>query len=131
MSSIASSPRKVVLIEDSDDLLEMTRELLERHGHTVWAARSGLEGIAAILEQQPDVALVDVGMPEVDGYEVVRRRVHSDPMGRRVYLVALTGFTHDAAKVRAHDAGFDLHLAKPINIAQLHEVLRRAAPSGQ
>jgi CheY-like chemotaxis protein len=130
MSPTSASPRKIVVIEDSDDLLEMTRELLERQGHTVYTARSGLEGVTTILANQPDVALVDVGMPELDGYEVARR-VRADPGGRRVFLVALTGFTHADAKARAQSAGFDLHFAKPIDIARLHEVIQRATPSPQ
>jgi CheY-like chemotaxis protein len=104
----------------------MTRELLESCGHTVYATRSGLEGVTAILQHQPDIAFVDVGMPGIDGYEVARR-VRADPRGRRVFLVALTGYTHEAAKTRAQAAGFDVHFAKPINIAMLHELLERAA----
>lgn len=85
----------------------------------------GLEGVAKLLELVPDVALVDVGLPGIDGFEVARRvRAHSEC--ERSYLVALTGYGGPETRERAERAGFDLYLTKPISIAKLPEVIGRS-----
>ena len=86
------------------------------------AAKDGLEGLARLLEFRPDVALVDVGLPSIDGYELARR-ARAAPGGDNLYLVALTGYGGPETKSRALDAGFDLHITKPIDIDQLPMIL--------
>jgi CheY-like chemotaxis protein len=117
---------EILLVEDNDDAREMLRELLEIAGHRVRVAADGPTGLAAALEHVPDVALVDIGLPGLDGYEVARRiRAWSDGP-RRPFLVALTGYglpeDHDAAL----RAGFDEHLVKPVDEDALRTVLARA-----
>jgi CheY-like chemotaxis protein len=88
-------------------------------------AVDGLEGVAKLLELVPDVALVDVGLPGIDGFEVARRvRAHAEC--ERSYLIALTGYGGPETRAKAERAGFDLYLTKPISIAKLPEVIARS-----
>ena len=113
--------RRVLVIEDNEDSRDMLRQLLEHAGHEVHDAGDGLQGIDAALRLEPDVALIDVGLPEIDGYEVARRiRAESR---RDMLLVALTGYGLAEDRERALAAGFDLHLVKPIDFDRLFEVL--------
>ncbi len=116
-------PRKrVLIVEDSEDVRETLKEFLEELGHEVAVAADGLEGVAKLLELVPDVALVDVGLPGIDGFEVARRvRAHAEC--ERSFLVALTGYGGPEIRDRAERAGFDLYLTKPISIARLPEVI--------
>ncbi len=119
-------PRKrVLLVEDSEDVRETMKEFLEGLGHEVVVAVDGLEGVAKLLEFLPDVALVDVGLPGIDGFEVARR-VRAHHQWERSYLVALTGYGGPEIRDRAERAGFDLYLTKPISIAKLPEVIGRS-----
>ncbi|MBL8953479.1 MAG: response regulator [Myxococcaceae bacterium] len=125
----ASTPavkREVVLVEDSEDVRETLRELLEHLGHTVEVAQTGLEGVECVLKKRPQIALVDIGLPGIDGYEVARR-VRASRDGRDVYLVALTGYGGSEVAAAAKSAGFDAHLTKPVDVDVLTEVLERRA----
>jgi signal transduction histidine kinase/ActR/RegA family two-component response regulator len=117
--------RRIVLVEDSDDLRNTLKELLETLGHEVTVAVSGPEGVSRLLDMRPDVGLVDVGLPGIDGYEVARR-VRAEPGGDKVYLVALTGYGGPDTTAKAEGAGFDLHLTKPVDIKQLQQVVQQA-----
>jgi signal transduction histidine kinase len=120
----ASPPprRRVVVVEDREDVREMLKELLEELGHEVEEAADGLEGAAKVLEVLPDVALVDVGLPGIDGFELARR-VRASQQGGSLYLVALTGYGGSEVRAKALEAGFDLHLVKPLNVSDLPQVL--------
>ena len=122
-----NAPRKrsVLIVEDSEDLRDTLKEFLEDLGHEVAVAASGPEGVAKLLALRPDVALVDVGLPGIDGYEVARR-VRAEPGGDKLYLVALTGYGGPEAKAKADGAGFDLHFTKPVDISELAEVVSRS-----
>jgi signal transduction histidine kinase/DNA-binding response OmpR family regulator len=120
--------RRVVVVEDNEDVREMMKELLEDMGHEVALATDGLEGVTKVLELLPDVALVDVGLPGIDGYEVARR-VRATQEGNPLCLVALTGYGGADAKAKAREAGFDLHLAKPIHVDDLTRVIE--SPPGK
>ena len=122
--------RRIVLIDDSDDLRESMKEYLEDLGHEVSTAANGLDGVETVLRVLPDVALVDVGLPGIDGYEVARQ-VRSAPEGSSLYLVALTGYGGAEATHRALNAGFDLHLTKPVNIQRLQEVVTGHGPEAR
>jgi NO-binding membrane sensor protein with MHYT domain/CheY-like chemotaxis protein/nitrogen-specific signal transduction histidine kinase len=114
----AASGRQVVIVEDSKDTRLSLQKILEHEGHTVHTAADGPSGLAAILRHRPDVALVDIGLPGIDGYGLAERlRV----AGLRTYLVALTGYGLAEDKKRARIAGFDAHLTKP---APMEDVLR-------
>lgn len=121
------APRSVVLVEDNADARTALRQLLELDGHTVTVAADGESGIEVILATLPAVALVDVGLPLVDGYAVARA-VRADPRAAGVILVALTGYGQPADRARALAAGFDSHLVKPVDQEELARVL--AEPAG-
>jgi two-component system, sensor histidine kinase len=118
----AATPRRVLIVEDNDDAREMLRELLRLLGHEVYETGDGASGVARALELQPDLTLVDVGLPEMDGYEVARR-IRSDPAGARLYLAALTGYGRPEDRERALAAGYDVHLVKPIDQGKLERLL--------
>jgi len=100
----------------------MLRELLELWGHRVETAADGLRGVELIQRGRPDVALVDIGLPGLDGYQVAQR-VRAAPDGQHVFLVALTGYGQPQDRRRALAAGFDAHLIKPVDVDQLAELL--------
>ena len=113
---------RVVLIEDQEDACDMAKSLLEMCGHEVIVATSGTAGIKAILQYQPDVALVDIGLPDIDGYAVVREV--QEHVGRSIPLIALTGLGQPKDIRRSHEAGFIRHLTKPFDIENLDQVIR-------
>lgn len=100
------------------------KALLEAYGYTVEAAANGEEGVQLLQTIQPDVAIVDIGLPGLDDFEVARR-TRAIPDGNAIKLVALTGYSDPDVKVRAANAGFDLHLVKPVNPAKLGMVLKK------
>jgi PAS domain S-box-containing protein len=110
----ASTRCRILIVEDNDDAREMLRLVLAHHGHEIHVASDGPGGIAAALRVAPDVALVDVGLPGVDGYEVARR-IRASPGGTSVYLVALTGYGQVEDRRAAAAAGFDEHMVKPVD----------------
>ena len=109
---------RILLVEDDPDGREMMRCLLELSGHDVYEAGDGPTGIEAILELRPDVALVDLGLPGLDGYEVARR-VRGTLEGRALRLIALSGYGGPDERNRSEEAGFDAHLVKPVDPLQL------------
>jgi CheY-like chemotaxis protein len=123
----------VLLIEDNADARESLRTLLERDGHRVDDAADGLTGLARAESTQPDIVLIDIGLPSLDGYEVARRiRARR---GRAPILVAITGYGRADDRRRSFEAGFDAHLTKPVAPEQLTDVLaaetrRRADRAG-
>jgi signal transduction histidine kinase len=121
---VARSSRRlrVALIDDNPDVRELMRELISMWGHEIRTAESGEAGIALILDQRPDVAFVDIGLPDIPGYEVASR-VRRELGQNAVRLIAMTGFGRDTDRSRAHEAGFDLHLTKPADIETLKKAL--------
>jgi CheY-like chemotaxis protein len=107
----------------------MLRFLLEHAGHAVHEAEDGPHGVEMILTIKPDIALVDVGLPGIDGYEVARR-VRAR-MGGAVRLVALTGYGLPEDHRRSQEAGFDAHLVKPVDPARLAALIATPQASGQ
>jgi len=120
------APRRIVVVEDNEDVRAGLSTLLELGGHLVEVAADGPSGLATILASRPDVALVDVGLPGLDGYGVARA-VRAVPEARGVMLVALTGYGRPEDRVRAAEAGFDAHLVKPIDEQALLAILARSA----
>jgi CheY-like chemotaxis protein len=116
--------RRVVIVEDNADAREMLRVALELSGHEVHEAHDGPSGLALILHERPDVALVDVGLPEFDGYEVARKvRAQTGTVTR---LVALTGYGQPDDRRQALEAGFDAHLVKPVEPGALQAAIAAA-----
>jgi CheY-like chemotaxis protein len=114
--------RRLLLVEDNPDIGETLRDLLQLLGHRVELVGDGLRAVQTALATQPDAALVDIGLPGIDGYEVARRLRASDG-GKGLVLVALTGYGRPEDRERALAAGFDAHLVKPVDPEELNEVL--------
>ncbi len=114
----ADPRRRVLVVEDNDDAREMLRVLLTLAGHSVHEAGDGRTGIAVAAETGPEVALIDVGLPGLDGYEVARR-IRATPGGASMRLIAITGYGQSDDRRRALDAGFDAHLTKPVQSERL------------
>lgn len=120
-----ATPRDILIVEDNTDARESLRILLEYAGHHVRTAADGAAGLDAALALPPDVALIDVGLPKLDGYEVARRIRAARAGGAPIFLVALTGYGLPNDRTRALDAGFDAHLVKPIDEAALEDLIAR------
>jgi CheY-like chemotaxis protein len=114
--------RRVLIVEDGADARESLRLLLELAGHEVATAEDGPDGLREIERFRPDVALVDLGLPGIDGYDVARG-ARNGAHGRHVRLVALTGYGQAADQRRALEAGFDVHLTKPVDPSTLEKLL--------
>lgn len=119
-----SRPRHILIVEDSDDNRESLQELLESQGHRVDTATDGEQGVERAIAVHPEVALVDIGLPRLDGYEVARRIRAAG--GTDIFLVALTGYGQPDDRRRTAAAGFDVHLTKPIKLSDLGEILSAA-----
>jgi signal transduction histidine kinase/DNA-binding response OmpR family regulator len=115
--------RRVLLVEDNEDTREVLRELLEMWGHQVEVAEDGFKGVERFPQQRPHVALVDLGLPGMDGFQVARR-IRDSEGGQDVYLVALTGYSGEH-RTRATEAGFDLHMVKPVKPDELERLLQQ------
>jgi signal transduction histidine kinase len=113
---------RVLLVDDNEDLREAMRELLMSWGHDVEEAATGSAAVQKALAQLPDVALIDLGLPDLDGLEVARR-IRTSPVANKLRLVALTGYGQSEDRQKTHQAGFDLHLVKPVEQDELAELL--------
>ena len=117
-----AKPRRVLLIEDSSEARERLRTMLELAGHEVYDAADAAAGIALLTSVHPDVAIIDVDLPVMDGYQVARR-IRQDPLGRGMLLLALTGraAAGDSSHSLAH--GFDYHLVQPVDVDSLARLI--------
>lgn len=117
-----SKIKRIVVVEDIDDARKMLVALLEADNYQVYSAADGEAGLAMILRERPDLAIVDIGLPKLDGYEVARRVRQQIPTGE-LRLVALTGYGQDSDHENVISAGFDTHLVKPLNHTRLEKIL--------
>jgi CheY-like chemotaxis protein len=130
-AAIALGPRRlswprgsrIAVIEDNADSREMLRHLLEHAGYEVHEAADGKNGVALIESVHPDIAIVDIGLPGMNGYELARH-VRTNAGTPRPYLVALTGYGQPADRAAALSAGFDEHLVKPLQPEDLAALLQ-------
>ncbi len=113
--------RRVLIIEDQSDSRESLRRLVECYGHEVFVAADGLQGVAAAMAHRPDVAVVDIGLPGLDGYEVARR-LRAD-LGDSIFLIAYTAYGRSDDRALGRRAGFDLSLVKPDGLGDLIRIL--------
>ena len=118
--------RSVVIVEDAPDSRLSLQKIFEHEGHSVRTAVDGRSGLEAILQEKPDVAVIDIGLPQIDGYEVARC---ARAAGIDAYLIALTGYGRAEDKEQAREAGFDLHMTKPAAM-ELLLALVAEAPKG-
>ena len=122
-SAGAHPSRRVLIADDNRDAADSLAILLRMDGHQVTAVHNGADALSAFGTQQPEVALLDIGMPGLNGYDVARE-IRRAPRGAAVLLVAVTGWGQDSDKARALTAGFNHHFTKPIDPQQLKELLR-------
>lgn len=122
--ALAATPRKRVLVaDDNRDAAESLAMLLELDGHEVGIAHTGYEAIALAHQLNPQIAFLDIGLPDISGYEVARKLRTNPIAGQRIKLVAVTGWGQMEDKQNAADAGFDLHFVKPASPDQLKTLL--------
>ncbi len=121
----AKRQRRIVIVEDNADAREMLQMWLSVEGHEVDIAEDGRDGLALIERLQPDVALIDIGLPLLNGYDVART-LRARSQGPPVLLVALTGYGQPEDRQRALAAGFDEHLIKPVNLDRLTQIMSRS-----
>jgi signal transduction histidine kinase/ActR/RegA family two-component response regulator len=118
----ARGARRVLLVEDSADVRRMLRLRLELDGHEVHETEDGITGLAEALGLQPDVAIIDIGLPGLDGWEL-GRQLRATEAGRRMILVAISGYGQLEDQHLSREAGFDVHLVKPVDLDTLTEAI--------
>jgi CheY-like chemotaxis protein len=128
MQPVVSMSRRILIADDLADSVDSLAMLLQMMGHEVWTARDGIEALAAAEEHRPDVVLMDLGMPRMDGYEACRR-MREAPWGRELLLVALTGWGQKEDRRRTAEAGFDHHMVKPVEPAGLLQLIEAKVES--
>jgi two-component system CheB/CheR fusion protein len=121
---VAVRPMKILVVEDNNDSRRMLETMLKLDGHEVRVARDGEEGLEAFRQDPPSVALIDLGLPTLDGYELARA-VRELPARQGAYLVALTGYGQPEDRKKVTEAGFDEHLVKPLRRGELEKLLER------
>ncbi len=124
-SEAAPAARHILVVEDSADARETLVALLETHGHRVDSAADGATGLERALALQPDIVLLDIGLPVLDGYEVARR-IRASHGIRRPLIVAITGYGTPEDRDAALLAGFDAHITKPVEYATLAALIAGA-----
>jgi PAS domain S-box-containing protein len=123
----ASSGHRIIIADDNRDAVESLATLLELQGHSVNSAHDGLTAFDLARELRPSVMLLDIGMPGLNGYELARR-LRQEAWGKSIVLVAATGWGQDDDRMRAFASGFDAHLTKPFDPAELIELLDQYQP---
>jgi len=113
---------RVLVVDDNVDTVLSFSMLLEADGHNVRTAHDGLEAVQAALDYRPDLVLLDIGLPGLNGYEVAKR-LRQDPGLKNVVLVAVTGYGQNADRQASLQAGFNHHLVKPARLEQLQQIL--------
>lgn len=109
-----SSKRRILIADDNPDVAESFEVILQTLGHDVYTARDGVEALQKAEEHRPDVIVLDIGMPKLNGYEAARR-IRQEPWGRDILLIAVTGWGQEKDKRESAEAGFNVHLVKPID----------------
>ena len=113
---------RILVVDDDRATADTLSRLIRMLGYESKAVYSGEEAVEQIMKFEPDMALIDIGMPLRDGYDTVAA-IRQQPGGTHVILVAVTGWSRDEDKRRAYDAGFDLHVTKPMRVETLKELL--------
>jgi signal transduction histidine kinase/CheY-like chemotaxis protein len=119
--------QRILAADDNGDVLEVLAIILRLNGHDVRTAADGAEALEQARTHRPAIALLDIGMPGMDGYEVARR-IRQEPWGREMLLVAMTGWGQERDRRQAQDAGFDVHLTKPVDPHALEQLIAAHGP---
>jgi CheY-like chemotaxis protein len=126
----AAVARRMLVVDDNVDSAESLAMLLQVSGHETHMAHDGLEAVAAAERYRPEVVLLDIGLPSLNGYDAARR-IRERPWGKDMVLVALTGWGQEADRRESKDAGFDLHMVKPVDLDALTSLLASLPGSGR
>ncbi len=118
----AAAGHRILVVDDSVDSAVSLGRILKMFGHEVRTAHDGIEAVEAAQEFGPELILMDVGMPRLNGYEA-SRRIRQQPWGREVTIIALTGWGQEGDRVQSREAGCDGHLVKPVDFAELQKLL--------
>jgi len=121
--------QRILVVDDNEDAAASLAMLLQIDGHETYAAHDGRAALAALEAHRPDVALLDIGLPGLNGYEVCKQ-VRAQAWGRDMVLIALTGWGQEDDRRRSREAGFDDHLVKPVDYAALVTLLRSLSAAG-
>lgn len=114
-------PRRILVVDDHRDGAESLARLLQVMGHETAIAYDGLTAVAIAESFRPDVVLLDLGLPGLDGCDAARR-IRAEPWGKKMVLIAATGWDQ---RERAHEAGFDHHMVKPVDLGELAKLLAK------
>jgi two-component system, chemotaxis family, CheB/CheR fusion protein len=120
--------RRVLVVDDNEDALTSLTVLLRLAAHEVLTARDGPEALEVAASERPDVVLLDIGLPKLDGCEVARR-IRKESWGKEILLAAVTGWGQESDRRRTKEAGFDVHLTKPVDPAALEKLLTELRPA--
>lgn len=122
---MATQGLQVLLVEDHEDTANTTAELLRMKGHAVRVASSGTKALEVARESVPEVVVLDIGLPDIDGYELAKILREGPPRARNPLVIAVTGHGQDEDRQRGSEAGIELYLIKPVDPVLLLSVLER------
>lgn len=122
---VSISPKRLLVVEDNRDVAHMLSEVLQIYGYVTRVAYDGISALELAKSFRPDVALVDIGLPAMDGYQLARR-LRQLPELRATRLFAVTGYGQLADRIRSAQAGFDRHLVKPVDLEELRRLIDSA-----
>jgi CheY-like chemotaxis protein len=122
--ALARKRRRILVVDDNRDAAASLAMMLELLGNEVHVAHDGVEAVDQAARFEPDVVLMDLGMPRMNGHDATRR-IRMQPRGARAKIIALTGWGQDADRIRSRDAGCDGHLVKPVSVADLEALLAK------
>jgi CheY-like chemotaxis protein len=127
---VAGSPRslRILVVDDNDDVAEMTAEMLKMYGHQALTASDGPKALAVAASEQPDVVLLDLGLPGMHGLEVAEM-LHTKSTGKVPLLIAVSGYGRAEDRERSRQAGCEHHLVKPVDFDRLLALLATQTPS--
>jgi signal transduction histidine kinase len=121
-AAIPDTPRRVLVVDDNEDAANTMAMILKLEGHEIETAYSGVQALACMDEFKPEVVLLDIGLPGLDGFQVAKR-IRAQPKYQRTRLLAMTGYGQEADRQRTREAGFSGHLVKPVDFADLKRML--------
>jgi CheY-like chemotaxis protein len=126
-SMTPAHPLRVLVVDDNEDVAEMTAEMLKMYGHSATTAGDGPSALAAVEREHPDVVLLDLGLPGMHGLEVAEA-LHANPVGRAPLVIAVSGYGRPEDRERSRSAGCEHHLVKPVDFDRLLALLATRTP---
>jgi CheY-like chemotaxis protein len=122
--TVAAHPQRVLVIDDNVDAADILGEYLREDGHEVMVVNDPIAALEALEALRPSVAIVDIGMPVMDGYDLAERMRQTEP-GRQCRYIAVTGYGQEHDRARSRTAGFSSHLVKPVDLEELSRIVDR------